>query len=85
MLYNALHEFMESMLPNLNPNEVLEFQTMIYQEAKARGLVYTPEEIQMAKTNKIGAIKSLRSRVDIGLKEAKDLVDRLWEVLEVLK
>jgi SepF-like predicted cell division protein (DUF552 family) len=38
----------------------------------------TPEEIEIGKVNKINAIKAVRARTGLGLKEAKDLVETVY-------
>jgi ribosomal protein L7/L12 len=38
----------------------------------------TPEEIEIGKVNKINAIKAVRARTGMGLKESKDLVETVY-------
>lgn len=54
------------------------------EQRKPAALLITPDEKSMIMTgNVIGAIKTVRNRTGLGLKEAKDLVDRERNVLGI--
>jgi ribosomal protein L7/L12 len=45
--------------------------------AGAGSVAWTPEEVALARNNPIAAIKAIRARTTLGLKEAKDHIDEL--------
>lgn len=78
MLHEPTCNLVSQLLRAASGSELQELERMISSEKSTREELLTPEELQLLRGgDKIGTIRSVRHRTNMGLKEAKDFVDRV--------
>ena len=79
MLQEPGYMMFERLLKNFTMSDLYKLEEMLNKEIEQRKsqTTLTAEELQMAglQSQRILCIRAIRDRLDIGLKEAKDLVD----------